>query len=395
MYKARLLLTAIAAVMITPAVAAPQTPPEEEMVWPMAPDLPRIRYVGYLQSERDIGAGQQSFLGRMRTGILGESRTLLTVNRPYDVYVSPGGLIYVSNGTKLGVLMFDPEKKKATVIRGVGPASVAKAMGITGDAAENIYVADASGRRVIVQNNQSEFIRAIGGPDILLNPVDVALSPDEDRIYVSDSYLHQVLIFDAEGELVGRIGKHEGDLAAKEDRRNAEPHGSMGANPPENPTREAGDESSDLFENRGRGESEFRYPSFLSTAPDGTLYVTDAMNFRIQAFTRDGEFLRQIGALGDRPGSFARPKGSAVDSDGNFYAVDAAFGNVQIFDTEGRLLLAFSEMGNGPGQIWMPLGMAIDGQNRIFVADRFNNRLQVFQYLHQDDDGTATGPDGG
>jgi DNA-binding beta-propeller fold protein YncE len=394
MFKARWLLTALTAVIITPALAAPQTPPDEEMVWPLAPDLPRIRYAGFLQSERDIGAGQKSFLGRMRTGILGESQTLLTVNRPYDVYVSPSGLIYVSNGTKLGVLMFDPEKKEATVIRGVGPASVAKAMGITGDAAGNIYIADATGRRVIVLNNQSEFVKSIGGPDVLLNPVDVALSPSEDRIYVSDSYLHQVLVFDADGELITRIGRDEGDLAAKQERPTSEPHGSMEANPTEHPVRAPGDESSDLFENRGREEGAFRYPSFLSTSPDGTLYVTDAMNFRIQVFTRDGEFLRQIGALGDRPGSFARPKGNAVDSDGNFYAVDAAFGNVQIFDTEGRLLLTFAEMGNGPGQIWMPLGMAIDGQDRIFIADRFNNRLQVFQYVPQPDVGTVAGPEG-
>lgn len=392
MLQRRTLLGTLAALLLLPLVVAAQTPPQEELVWPLPPDPPRIRYAGSLRSERDIGKST-SFFGRMRKGLLGEGETMLTVNRPYDLHVSPSGLIYVSNGTALGVLMFDPAKKEATVIRGVGAAAVAKSMGITGDAQENIWIADATGRRVVVLDNEGDFVRVVGGPDVLLNPVDVALSPAEDRIYVSDSYLHQVLVFDREGALIKKIGRDEGDLSTKKARKGFQPHNSMEeGSPSEHPV---SSDPSDLFENRGRGDGEFRYPSFLSVGGDGTLYVTDAMNFRIQAFTAEGEFIRQIGQLGDRPGSFARPKGTAVDSDGHLYVVDAAFNNIQIFSQEGRLLLTFGEIGNGPGQIWMPLGMAMDSQDRIFVADRFNNRLQVFQYLQVDDQATEGPSDGG
>ena len=117
------------------------------------------------------------------------------------------------------------------------------------------------------------------------------------------------------------------------------------------------------------------------------------MNFRVQAFDADGNFLRSIGRLGDTPGSMARPKGIAVDSEGHLYVVDAAFNNVQIFDDEGRLLLAFGAFGNGPGQLWMPTGLWIDQRDRIFVADRYNNRLQVFDYLPVP--ASSTGPEAG
>lgn len=143
----------------------------------------------------------------------------------------------------------------------------------------------------------------------------------------------------------------------------------------------ASSESSDLVENRGVGEGEFRYPAFVATGPDGRVYVSDGMNFRIQAFGPQGDFLFQFGRHGDTPGSFARPKGLAVDSEGHVYVVDAAFNNVQIFDNEGRLLMAFAGIGGGDGTLWMPLGITIDPQDRIMVADRFNDRLQVYQYL--------------
>ena len=84
----------------------------------------------------------------------------------------------------------------------------------------------------------------------------------------------------------------------------------------------------------------------VAVAGDGTVYVCDGLNARVQAFGRDGVFLRAFGQLGDAPGSFARPKGVALDRAGHVYVVDAAFNNVQIFEPDGRLLLAFGSIGS-------------------------------------------------
>jgi len=378
-----LLLTALVAVLPTPVVG--QRAVEDTLLWPMPPETPRIRYSAVLQNERDLGK-TRGFLGRMSNALIGTSDGVVGVMRPHDVFVSTTGLMYVTNGLSGAIWVFDPSEKEARLIQPVGAGTLVKPMGLTGDADGNVLVSDPGARRVVELDLDGAFVRAYGGEDVLLNPVDVTLSPAGDRVYVADAYLHQVVIFDREGALVARIGRDEGDLASKRARRlNAVVAGQEAAG------REAAgasahgqDEPSDMVENRGLEFGEFRYPAFVATAPDGTVYVSDGMNFRVQALDPDGTFLRSVGRLGDSPGSMARPKGIAVDSEGHLYVVDAAFSNVQIFDDQGRLLLAFGAFGNGPGQLWMPTGLWIDQADRIFVADRYNNRLQVFEYLSEE-----------
>ena len=44
-------------------------------------------------------------------------------------------------------------------------------------------------------------------------------------------------------------------------------------------------------------------------AEDGTVYVTDTTNFRVQQFDAEGNLIRVIGSQGTSYGYFARPKG--------------------------------------------------------------------------------------
>jgi DNA-binding beta-propeller fold protein YncE len=269
-------------------------------------------------------------------------------------------------------------------------------MGVTGDGAGTVYVADASGDRVAVFDRDGEFVRFYGGKSTLRNPADVAVDTARDRLYAVDSYLHQVVVFSlATGDMVGKIGRAEGDLARKQSIfAGVWGGGAHGAGTPEEeeeleaavPDSLAEEvdrtrEPRDLVANRGAEEGEFRYPAFVAVGPDGTLYVSDQMNFRIQAFDPEGNFLHTVGGQGVVPGAFARPKGIAVDQQGHLYVADAAFNNVQIFNAEGRLMLHFGDPGTEEGQIFLPLGMHIDESNRIYIADRYNDRIQVFEFI--------------
>ena len=91
----------------------------------------------------------------------------------------------------------------------------------------------------------------------------------------------------------------------------------------------------------------------------------------------DLEPIVQIGRKGDVPGTFAQPKGIAIDPEGHLYVVDAHFEAVQVFDPEGTLLLTFGREGRGPGEFWLPGGIHIDGSGRIWIADSYNRRVQV------------------
>ena len=130
---------------------------------------------------------------------------------------------------------------------------------------------------------------------------------------------------------------------------------------------------------RGPVQGEFNFPTTV-TLSARKVFVVDAMNFRIQAFSPDGKFVNAFGQLGIQTGTLNRPKGIAADTAGNLYIVDALFETVQVFDSVGRLLYYFGSTGTGPGQFQLPSGISIDNRNIIYVADSQNRRVQVFRY---------------
>ncbi|MEZ4417246.1 MAG: 6-bladed beta-propeller [Gemmatimonadota bacterium] len=372
---ARLSLLLVAFSQFALPVAAQRTA-TDTLVWPLPPDSPRIRYAGSLSSEQDLGKSR-GFFKRFSSALLGDEERHPGVTRPHDVYTDPDGRMFVSNGLSAGVWEFDPKRKEASLVLPQGPAAIGKPMGLDGDGQGHLFVADPITKRVVEIDYEGTFVRAWGGPSLFLNPVDVAVSPDGSLVYVVDSYLHQLLIFERTGDLVRRVGHDNESLTEKLDRLAQPP--ALLASATVDPHTQS--EPSDLTANRGNEPGSFRYPAFVSTAPDGSVYVSDGMNFRVQRFNADGDYLGGFGRLGDTPGSFSRPKGLATDSEGHVYVADAAFNNVQVFDDQGRLLLAFGSFGDGEGEMWMPAGISVDARDRIFVADRYNNRLQIFQYL--------------
>jgi DNA-binding beta-propeller fold protein YncE len=131
----------------------------------------------------------------------------------------------------------------------------------------------------------------------------------------------------------------------------------------------------------GTQAGRFHYPTSIHVKDDGTILISDTLNFRIQIFSSTGEFLGMFGSEGDTPGYFTRPRGVAADRDGNIYVVDALFDNIQIFDASGRVLMDFGNHGTGYGKFWLPAAIFIDKNDRIYVSDCYNKRVQIFQYL--------------
>jgi serine/threonine protein kinase/DNA-binding beta-propeller fold protein YncE len=126
----------------------------------------------------------------------------------------------------------------------------------------------------------------------------------------------------------------------------------------------------------GAAAGQFSSPSGLAVADDGSIYVADTDNSRIQKLSFVGQPLAQWGSLGAAAGQFSAPLGVAVDRQGNVYVADTANDRVQKFSPEGKALAQWGSHGTAPGQFSSPSGISVADDGGIYVADTDNARIQ-------------------
>jgi len=129
----------------------------------------------------------------------------------------------------------------------------------------------------------------------------------------------------------------------------------------------------------------FNEPWGIAVGPDGSVYVTDTWNHRIQKFSEDGRPIKMWGQYGqplpdvpESKSSFWGPRGVAVDSQGQVYVADTGNKRIAIFDSDGNYLTEFGTAGFDPGQFDEPVGVAVSNDGMVFVTDTWNQRIQSF-----------------
>lgn len=340
LWRAALSLLAIVLVV---GCAGPQVVEREPLpIFPPPPDEPRFMFENILFSTAQVAHVDRR--NRLRLMLTGESLQGRSMPKPFDVAACKGR-IYVSDTVAGRVFVFDPVEGRSFEIGVRRPGNLAKPMGLDTDAECNLYVADISQSRIVVFDRDGEYRTAMGGQEMFERLSYVAVDRQGERVYAVDtggvrSRDHRVRVFAAD------TGEHLFD-----------------------------------FGTRGVGEGEFNLPRGVTVAPDGTVYVVDSANFRVQAFDRDGNFLHAFGSLGRQLGQFARPKGIASDPEGRVYVVDTSFGNFQIFDAEANLLLFVGDRGNtgGPAEYMLPNGIGIDEDGRVYVVDQFYSKVDIYR----------------
>ncbi len=309
------------------------------VLWPQAPEQPRIKYLGQLVGEADLKR-EVSFIEGLGQALLGQE-DVGVLSGPYGLALDNQERLFVADSSGSVVHMMDLQTREYRQFseledseKLISPIDVA--------VVENdIYVSDSVLGKICVFDKHGGH-RFSFGSSILQRPSGIAYDYAQGILYVSDTARHVIAVFDKEGNCLDEMGS------------------------------------------RGFGHGQFNFPTHLWVDEDGKLYVSDTLNYRIQVFNSDGEFLLMFGQHGDRPGYFAHPCGVASDSFGNIYVGDKQFENIQIFNSKGQILMAVGSEGHGPGQFWLPAGIFIAEDNRVFVADSFNKRIQVFQLLEAD-----------
>ncbi len=166
----------------------------------------------------------------------------------------------------------------------------------------------------------------------------------------------------------------------------------------------------------GEGAGGIDGPRGVAVAADGTSYVVDSRNFRIDVFSPDGAFVRafgkdvspsgsdvctsatgcQIGLDEESAGAMDDPHGVAIGPEGNIFVGDRSNNRIDVFSPDGAFLRAFGknvnpgggdvctavcQNGDGlavAGDMSEPRGIAADSSGAIYVADYGNQRIDVF-----------------
>jgi DNA-binding beta-propeller fold protein YncE len=180
-------------------------------------------------------------------------------------------------------------------------------------------------------------------PGQFQRPRDLVVAPDG-SLYVADTDNHRIQHLDANGAVLQTWGSF-----------------------------------ADLSKGPAPGGTFFE-PWGIALGLDGSIYVADTWNHRIQKFTADGEFITMWGYFGqaEAPEALWGPRDVAVDSQGRVYVTDTGNKRIVVFDADGKPVTQFGSVGLELGQFDEPVGVALGPEDQVYVADTWNQRVQVF-----------------
>ena len=343
------------------APAAPSTPVKEpdfsNVVFPAPPAITRLKYLDYFSAERPDVRGpdnkqvkKSSWMDRL-AGTTPETdkaraghKTRFQLLEPYGLAVDSKGRLYVAD-TKVGaIFIFNTENNDVELIKHGVNAKFGSIFGLTMDDNDRLFVSDGQFHHVLVFDAQHK-LEAGFGDDTMKDPNGLAIDAENRFLYVADTGLDQVLVYDADTyKLLRKIGTPGKDHTLTD-------------------------------------PGDFSKPTNLALDKEGNLYVSDTLNDRVEVFDADGTFIRTFGKNGDGPGDFARPKGIAIDVDGHVWVADSMLNRLQVFTPEGHLLMAIGGFGILPGQFEALTAVTIDKQNRVFTSEQLLGRTQMFRYI--------------
>lgn len=133
--------------------------------------------------------------------------------------------------------------------------------------------------------------------------------------------------------------------------------------------------------------SKFYFPSSISLDASGKIYVADWGNARVQVWTQSGTnfgyfaTMNTISVAGTSTVMLGNPLGVTVSSDNKIYVSDANNSRIQVWTQSGSNFGYFSTIGKngtGPDEMFYPTGVFVDANNKLYVAENYGHRINIF-----------------
>jgi hypothetical protein len=235
---------------------------------------------------------------------------------------------------------------------------------------------------VIKFTNNGKFLMQIGGrtasqgstdPKSVNKPGDLFVSPKTNELYVSDGYGNRrLIVFDADTgafkRMWGAFGK------PPEDDANSGGPGPSGGHPGAGGADTAeGGGARRVLDTEGEGSPKFASPVHgVLVSNDDIVYVVDRSNRRVQLFTPDGKYIKQvfINRAGPASGS-ASGLAFSPDKDQQFLYI-SDYGNSHVVVVARKsleILYHFGNRGAAPGDFQGIHHIAVDSKGNLYAAE--------------------------
>jgi sugar lactone lactonase YvrE len=337
-----------------PAAGKPTPKPIDYsyIVWPNPPAISRIRYINWWASEKQERNQQGNVQKKSKwmDRLAGTQTQEEVFTLPFSL-VQPGGIaidskgrVYIADSKVGAIFIVNPETRDSELLKHGVNGNFTHIVDLAIDDNDRLFISDPVLKHVLVLDaaHKPEDVITEG----MSRPTGLALDTQNRLLYVADTELDQVLVYDADSfKPLRKIGKtgHNHELTTPGD---------------------------------------FSKPTGLAVDHEGNLYVCDTMNNRIEVFDAEGTFLQAYGKNGDAPPNFARPKGVAIDSDGHIWVSDGVQDRVSVFNKEWQLLISLGGHGLAPGQFSGLANIAADTKrNRMYTTEIYPGRMQEFRYI--------------
>lgn len=224
----------------------------------------------------------------------------------------------------------------------------------------DMYVSDYDDNRIEEWSQSGAFITSFAsygsGAGQVNAPHGVTVDPSGD-VWVADYYNNRVEEFSSAGSFMKTVG--------------------FGVSNGENMLQVC--TSSCRAGLAGSGNGQFDGPTGI-VAVGSDLYVSDALNHRVQELSQAGAYVGKFGSEGSGNGQLSTPDNIAANSvTGDLYVADPGNDRVEVFKPEGAFLATFSAKGKGTGQLETPQGVAVAANGNAYVTDSENNRVEEWE----------------